>query len=375
MLQVRFKKGLVEKMDVNRLSQLRSFMEEQKADAVLVTLPMHVYYLTGFNTNPHERFLGLVIPRDGEPVLIVPALDKDAAMAASSVTNIQTHSDTQNPYQVLKQALPAGIAKLAVEKSHLTMQIYERMVDELDIAAFVDVEEPLRQMRLKKSPEEASKIRKACEVIEEVLRQGLSRVKAGVTEADMVAELEYLMKKLGSQGPSFSTMVLSGANSALPHGKPGTKKIEHGDLLLFDMGVYLNGYVSDITRTFAVGDINERQKEIYDAVLRANLAAIKEVRPGVTLAHLDQTARDVIVESGYGEYFTHRLGHGMGMDVHEYPSVHGANQDKLVSGMVFTIEPGIYLPGVGGVRIEDDVFVTDNGVELLTSYPKELQIL
>ncbi|WP_232695946.1 M24 family metallopeptidase [Brevibacillus daliensis] len=362
-------------MDVNRLSQLRSFMEEQKADAVLVTLPMHVYYLTGFNTNPHERFLGLVIPRDGEPVLIVPALDKDAAMAASSVTNIQTHSDTQNPYQVLKQALPAGIAKLAVEKSHLTMQIYERMVDELDIAAFVDVEEPLRQMRLKKSPEEASKIRKACEVIEEVLRQGLSRVKAGVTEADMVAELEYLMKKLGSQGPSFSTMVLSGANSALPHGKPGTKKIEHGDLLLFDMGVYLNGYVSDITRTFAVGDINERQKEIYDAVLRANLAAIKEVRPGVTLAHLDQTARDVIVESGYGEYFTHRLGHGMGMDVHEYPSVHGANQDKLVSGMVFTIEPGIYLPGVGGVRIEDDVFVTDNGVELLTSYPKELQIL
>ncbi|RFB38738.1 M24 family metallopeptidase [Brevibacillus sp. VP] len=362
-------------MDQRRLTQLRSFMEEQQTEAILVTLPMHVYYLTGFFTDPHERFMGLVIPADGEPVLIVPGLDRNAAEAASSVQKIMTHTDTDNPYQILKQALPQNIKRLAVEKSHLTVSIYEAMVKELDVPTYIDVEEPLRQMRLIKSVDEVARIKRACETIEEVLRQCLPKVKVGVTEAEIVAELEFLMKKLGSQGPSFSTMVLSGPNSALPHGKPGSRKIANGEFLLFDMGVLQDGYISDITRTFAVGEINDKQKEVYQTVLAANLAAIEATRPGVVLADLDQVARQVIADKGYGEYFTHRLGHGMGMDVHEYPSVHGANKDKLVSGMTFTIEPGIYLPEVGGVRIEDDVLVTDTGVEILTSYPKELQII
>jgi len=237
------------------------------------------------------------------------------------------------------------------------------------------VEEPLREMRLIKSAEEVARIRHAVRLVEQALSESLKKVKPGVTEMEIVAELEYQMKRLGADGPSFDTMVLAGEKSALPHGTPGSRQVREGDLLLFDLGVAADGYVSDITRTFAIGEISAQLREIYETVLAANEAAIAEVRPGVTLAHLDQTARRVIEEKGYGPYFMHRLGHGLGMDVHEYPSVHGQNQDVLRPGMVFTIEPGIYLPGVGGVRIEDDVLVTDSGCDVLTQFPKQLTVI
>lgn len=362
-------------MDQSRLHTLCTYMEEQQLDAVIVTLPKHVYYLTGFLSEPHERFLGLIIPRDGEATLVVPALDLEAAEKASTIRRIATHKDTDNPYEIVKGILPASAKRVGLEKDHLTVNRFEALASVIGAEQYVDMELPLRQMRLTKTSDEIVRIKRAIELIEKVLTEGLKKVKPGVTEAEMVAELEYLMKRMGASGPSFDTMVLAGENSALPHGHPGERVIREGDLLLFDMGVALDGYVSDITRTFAVGHFNAQQKEIYDTVLAANLAAIEATRPGVTLASLDQTARSVITEKGYGEYFMHRLGHGMGMDVHEYPSVHGANQDLLRSGMVFTIEPGIYLPGVGGVRIEDDVFVTENGCEVLTSFPKELTVI
>ncbi|NGQ94150.1 aminopeptidase P family protein [Brevibacillus sp. SYP-B805] len=362
-------------MTESRLQQLRTFMAAHQLDAAIITLPKHVYYLTGFFSEPHERFLGLIIPSDGEPTLVVPALDREAAEQASSVKQIATHSDTDNPYEVVKRLLKGRLQRVGLEKSHLTVNRYEALAAALEAETYVDLEAPLQEMRMIKSPDEVARIRKAIDVVEKVLAEGLKKVKAGVTELELVAELEYLMKRMGAEGPSFSTMVLAGENSALPHGHPGDRTIREGELLLFDMGVALDGYVSDITRTFAVGEINERQKEIYQTVLAANLAAIEAVRPGAALASLDKTARDLIAAKGYGEYFTHRLGHGMGMDVHEYPSVHGKNQDALRPGMVFTIEPGIYLPGVGGVRIEDNVLVTETGCEVLTSFPKELTVI
>jgi len=362
-------------MDRSRLQTLRTYMEEHQLDAVLVTLPKHVYYLTGFLSEPHERFLGLLIPRDGEATLVVPALDLEAAEKASSVKKIATHKDTDNPYEIVKGILPAQVKRVGLEKDHLTVNRYEALSSVIGAEQYVDMELPLREMRLIKTPEEIVRIKHAVALVEKVLAEGLKKVKAGVTEAEMVAELEFLMKRLGANGPSFDTMVLAGENSAMPHGHPGERVIREGDLLLFDLGVVADGYVSDITRTFAVGEINEKQKEIYNTVLAGNLAAIEATRPGITLASLDKVARDVITEKGYGEYFMHRLGHGMGMDIHEYPSIHGANHDTVRAGMVFTIEPGIYLPGVGGVRIEDDVFVTENGCEVLTSFPKELTVI
>ncbi|WP_139490436.1 M24 family metallopeptidase [Brevibacillus dissolubilis] len=362
-------------MTSSRFDRLYTYLNEQQVDAMLITLPKHVYYLTGFLSDPHERFLGLVVPREGEPTLIVPALDREAAEAASSVKQIATHTDTENPYDVLRRTLPAGTKVLGLEKGHLTVNRYEAILESIGADRYVDIDAVLRDMRLLKTPEEVAVIKRAVAIVEDVLRAGLKKVAVGVSEIEIVAELEYQMKKLGAEGPSFSTMVLAGENSALPHGNPGERKIQAGELLLFDLGVYVDGYASDITRTFAVGELSDKQKEIYQAVLDANLKAIERVQPGATLASLDQAAREHITAKGYGEYFMHRLGHGMGLDVHEYPSVHGQNQETLRAGMVFTIEPGIYLPGVGGVRIEDDVLVTENGVEVLTTFPKELTVI
>ncbi|MGZ9586352.1 M24 family metallopeptidase [Paenibacillus marinisediminis] len=350
-------------------------MEAEQWDAVLITDPKHVYYVTGFACNPHERFLGVVFARGVEPVLIVPALDADKAAAVSSVQRIATHTDTDNPYAILKRHLPAGLKTLGVEKANLSVSRFETMQAELGTLRYADIGNVLQAMRVIKSEAELDRMQAAVDCVESVLGSVVRRVRVGMTEAEVVAELEYEMKKQGADGPSFDTMVLAGENAALPHGVPGARVIREGELLLFDLGVYLNGYASDITRTFAIGEVSDELKDIYNTVLAANEAAIAAVKPGVSFGSLDKVARQVIVDKGYGEYFTHRLGHGLGIDVHEYPSVHGQNEALTQPGVVFTIEPGIYLPGKGGVRIEDDVVVTEQGVRVLTSYPKELTII
>ncbi|RKP50162.1 aminopeptidase P family protein [Cohnella endophytica] len=359
----------------SRMRKLFAYMDNNDLDAMLITSPKHVYYLTGFATEPHERFLGLLLPRGAEALLLVPALDFEAAQAASTVTNIHTHSDTDNAYEILSKLVPAGVRKLGVEKDDLTVHRFEAISTAVGAQAYADIGLPLREMRAIKTPDEVARMKHAVRIVEDVLRAGVSKVKPGVTEIELVAELEYQMKKLGAQGPSFDTMVLTGVKSALPHGHPDNSVVREGELLLFDLGVYADGYASDITRTFAVGEISDETKRIYGAVLEGNLKAIEAIRPGVTFGSLDRAARESIESAGYGPYFNHRLGHGLGMDIHEYPSIHGRNEDLLLAGMVFTVEPGIYVPGVGGVRIEDDVLVTPDGVEVLTSYPKRLTVI
>ncbi|UVI28534.1 M24 family metallopeptidase [Paenibacillus spongiae] len=359
-----------------RIQALYEYMNDQSMDALLVTLPAHIFYLTGFRSEPHERFLGLVLVKGESPFLLVPAIDLEAAQAAANhIPHIHTHSDTDNPYEVLSKLLPRTIGKFGLEKSHLTVSRFEALTAACGAREYADIDEALRAMRVIKSTEEIIVMRRAVRMIEDVLQAGIAHVRPGVSELDLVAELDYRMKKLGADGPSFDTMVLAGEKSALPHGIPGDRKVQNGELLLFDLGVYLDGYASDITRTFAVGDIDDKLKDIYETVLAANRKAIEAVRPGVTLASLDRAARDTIASRGYGEYFMHRLGHGLGLDVHEYPSVHGQNEERLAAGMAFTIEPGVYVAGLGGVRIEDDVIVTEDGVEVLTSFPKELTVI
>jgi Xaa-Pro dipeptidase len=204
---------------------------------------------------------------------------------------------------------------------------------------------------------------------------GCSEINEGRTELDVLNAVEYALKQKGVTEMSFSTMVLTGANAASPHGNPGNTRIQKGDFVLFDLGVVVDRYCSDITRTVAYGDINDKQKEIYDTVLKAQLAAIEASKPGATAAEVDLTARRIIAEAGYGEYFPHRLGHGLGISVHEYPSMTETNQLVIEEGMVYTIEPGIYVPNVAGVRIEDDIYITADGANVLTKFPKELQII
>jgi len=355
-----------------RIQELQSYMDRHRLDAMLVTSPKHVYYLTGFATEPHERLLALILPRGEEARLLVPALDYEAAQAASSVASLHTHGDEDNAYDILSRLLPRGIVSLGVEKDDLNVNKFEAIRSVAGAESYVDIGLPLRQMRAVKTPEEAERMRRAVLLVEDVLRAGVSLVKPGVTEIELVAELEYRMKKLGAQGPSFDTMVLTGPKTAMPHGVPDRRAVAEGELILFDLGVYADGYASDITRTFAVGEISGELQRIYEAVLEGNLRAIAAIRPGVSLGSIDSAARESIAAAGYGPYFNHRLGHGLGMDIHEYPSIHGKNEDVAHEGMAFTVEPGIYVPGVGGVRIEDDVIVTRDGVEVLTAFPKTL---
>jgi len=358
------------------LKSLEQGMAEKNLDALLVTDPKHVYYLTGFACNPHERFLGLLLVRGEEPVLIVPALDAEAAQAASSVSTILTHSDTDNPYDLLsKQLSSMKLGTLGIEKEHFSVARYELLTSAVAVDHISDIGPLLRTMRAKKTPEEVSRMKYAAELVEEVLRRGLEHVKTGVSEIELVAELEYLMKKVGASGPSFDTMVLSGPNTALPHGVPGSRVIQPGDFIMFDLGVYAAGYASDITRTFAVEEADSKLVTIYNTVLAANEAGIAASIPGATFGSVDRAAREVIDAAGFGPYFMHRVGHGLGMDTHEYPSLHGLNEDIIENGNVFTVEPGIYVPGLGGVRIEDDILVTEDGPQTLTSFPKELTIL
>lgn len=359
----------------DRIATLRGLMREAGMDSLLITDPKHVYYLTGFASDPHERFLGLFIPDGEEAFMLLPALDEDKARSVSSVERIETHTDTDNPYIRLKHCISGNVGNLGLEKEHLSVARFEQLSAELNAASYIDVGSMLNSMRSRKSPEEVDRMRESILKIEEVLRRGLSSVKVGITEIELVAELEYQMKKLGAEKPAFDTMVLSGPNTALPHGVPGSRKLASGELVMFDLGLFYNGYASDITRTFAIGEVDEEAKRIYNTVLAANEAAIRATRPGVTFASIDKAARDVITEAGYGSRFIHRLGHGLGMDTHEYPSVHGGNENVLEEGVLFTVEPGIYVPGHCGVRIEDDVIVTADGVDVLSSFPKELTVI
>jgi Xaa-Pro dipeptidase len=219
-------------------------------------------------------------------------------------------------------------------------------------------------------------MRKAILISEKALDATLPQIRLGMTELQIMNLLLNEIAALGGGGNAFEPIVLCGPNSALPHGVPSSRTIAAGDLLLFDYGTLVDGYPSDITRVFAVGGIDKLEPElrkIYDVVLAANEAGIRAVRPGAIAENIDRAAREVIEAAGYGKYFTHRLGHGLGLDIHEGPNMVQGNKQVLEPGMVFTIEPGIYFPGRGGVRIEDNVVVTDSGVEVLTSYPKALR--
>ncbi|KAB2334220.1 M24 family metallopeptidase [Bacillus mesophilum] len=362
----------------NKLHSVSEWMKENDIQFSFITSSENVFYLSGFFSDPHERLLGLAVFQDAEPFLVCPAMEKEDAKQAGWKHEIIGYSDIENPWEKVHQAVKkraAHISRAAIEKEHMNVERYEAITQLFSGAQFVSAEDKLRKLRMVKDEQELEIIREACALADYAIEVGCSEIAEGKTELDVLAAIEFALKKKGVNEMSFSTMVLTGANGASPHGTPGMTQMKKGDLVLFDLGVVWKGYCSDITRTVAFGDINDKQKEIYDTVLKAQLAAVEASRPGMTAADLDLTARNIIREAGYGEYFPHRLGHGLGISVHEYPSLTETNPLQLEKGMVFTIEPGIYVPGVAGVRIEDDLAVTENGVEVLTKFPKELQII
>lgn len=363
---------------MNKITQLQNYLNEFDIDAAFITNPDNVFYVSGFKSNPHERLLGVMVFKEAEPFLICPQMEMPDAKNAGWAGDIVGHADTENSMELLHRTASSRtdtVKKMAIEKSHMTVERCEALAEFFGNTEFMALDNKINAMRVTKDEAELQILREAAELADYAIEIGARTLREGITEIEVMTEIELALKKRGVTHMSFDTTVLSGPKAASPHGKTGDRKIQKGDLVLFDLGVVHKGYCSDITRTLAFGEPNEEQKAVYNVVLEAELAAVNAVKPGITAAELDQISRQVIEEAGYGQFFTHRLGHGLGISVHEFPSLHGANQMVMEAGMVFTIEPGVYVPGKIGVRIEDDVAVTENGVEVLTKYPKELQVI
>lgn len=354
------------------IGKIQTYLKEEQIDGALLTSVENVTYTTGFRSDPHERWLAVWIPAEGESILICPGMETEDAKAAGWNGRIIGYSDTQSPLHLLKDEIN-NVNSLAVEKNHLTvdrMELFQRVFGDCRITS---AEHLLNDLRVIKTASEIKLLEKAASFADFAIETACSELAEGKTELEVLAKVEFELKKKGITEMSFSTMVLTGENASSPHGTPGDSKIKKGDLVLFDLGVVYQGYCSDITRTVAFGEISDKQREIYETVLKAEMTALEMVKPGVKTSELDLAARKVIEDAGYGDYFPHRLGHGLGLNVHEYPSITSESDIVLKAGMTFTIEPGIYVPGVAGVRIEDDVLVTESGYETLTKFPKTLQ--
>lgn len=350
---------------MTRVQRVQEQLEKRGLDALLITSPYNLRYVSNFTGTT-----GLsVITKEKAFFVTDFRYTEQAAQQAEGFEIIQNKGLI---YKEVAQIVDEEkLEKVGFEEDHLTVSIYQT-VDELvgsDLEPASGLVEELREV---KEPQEVETIKKAIEITESAYTHILNFIKPGMTEIQVANELDFHMRSLGASGVSFDTIVASGKRSAMPHGVASDKAIEEGDMITIDFGCYYNGYVSDMTRTFAIGDPGEKLKEIYQIVLDAQLKVNEEAKAGMTGAELDAVARDYITEKGYGDAFGHTTGHGIGLEVHEGPSVSYRNEKKFVPGNVITNEPGIYLPGIGGVRIEDDLLITEDGNENLMTLPKEL---
>ncbi len=264
------------------------------------------------------------------------------------------------------------IKTLGFEDDKMTQGIFAKLRSQLSDVAMKPAGHIVKQLRMVKRPYELDCIRRAARAADDAFLYVLKQMKPGVREYEIAAEIEYQLKKAGMDGCSFPSVVAAGPHSSRPHAVPGEYKMQKGDFVTIDMGARYRGYCSDMTRTVVIGEADEKQKEVYEVVLAAQKKAVAAVKPGIRCCDLDAVARDYISSFGYGENFLHSLGHGVGLDIHEMPTVSKSCDIVLEPGMVITIEPGVYLPGWGGVRIEDTVIVTEDGCEVITKIPKYL---
>ncbi|MDQ1746445.1 MAG: hypothetical protein QOD07_708 [Frankiaceae bacterium] len=364
-----------------RLGRATQAAETAGVDALFVTPGADLRYLTGYEALPLERLTCLVLPARGEPVLVVPRLEHAAAEAsgAGDVVKIATHEETDDAF-----ALAAGLARDALGGDPATVGVADRMWAEhvlrfrsaLPHAHQVTAGRVLRPLRLVKQPDEVDALRRAGAAIDRVHERMGEWLRPGRTEAQVARDIVDAIVEEGHATVNF-TIVASGPNGASPHHHTSDRVIEAGDPVVVDIGGTMpDGYCSDCTRTYvAGGTVDPEFARYYDVLLAAQIASCAAVRPGVTAASVDAAARDVITDGGYGEYFVHRTGHGIGLEEHEEPWIVAGNSTVLAEGMAFSIEPGIYLPGRHGARIEDIVVVTGDGVERLDTCPRELRVL
>ncbi|MGP6146276.1 aminopeptidase P family protein [Jeotgalibaca sp. A122] len=352
-------------------------MKEDQIDVVFFNDPSTIHLLTGYLSEPHERILALMVFKEASPILFTPALDKEGAERIVSSMTVHSYMDTENPWQLIKQiikSMQVDATQWAIEKQQLSVFKLEALMSEFPSSHFNhDYSPVIENLRIQKTPEEIEKMQKAGFWADEAIKIGARSLKIGVTELEVVAEIEYQLKKQGISHMSFDTMVLFGDNAANPHGTPGNRRLEENQFVLFDLGVMYKGFASDVTRTLFFGETpSEQQIEVYHTVLQAHDEAMKQASLSMTASELDGIARKVISDKGYGKYFNHRLGHGLGQGVHEFPSIMDGNDMKLIKNMCFSIEPGIYIQNEVGVRIEDCGYIDEDGFHSFTFFPTEI---
>ncbi|MFP3124486.1 Xaa-Pro peptidase family protein [Ectobacillus funiculus] len=353
---------------MEKLTKLRSMLRQESIDGLLLTNSYNRTYMTGFTGTA-----GVVLLSAERALFITDFRYVEQAQKQAVGYEIVQHTGPITE-EVAKRAKELGITKLGFEQDTLTYSEY-RMYGDKTEAELVPVSGLVEKLRLIKTDAEIKILKEAAQIADAAFTHILSFIRPGVSELAVSNELEFFMRKQGAAASSFDIIVASGHRSALPHGVASEKLIETGEFVTLDFGAYYKGYCSDITRTIAVGEPSQDLKDIYDVVLEAQLRGLDGIRAGVTGKEADALTRDYITEKGYGQYFGHSTGHGIGLEIHEGPGLSIRSDTVLEPGMAVTVEPGIYIAGLGGVRIEDDVIVTKEGNEILTHSPKELIIL
>jgi Xaa-Pro aminopeptidase len=351
----------------NRLKKLQGTLSIENLDFLLVTVPPHVRYLSGYSgTN------GIILISPKSSIFLTDFRYKEQAKV--QVRNMKAVTVERDLFSGLSDlaVLKGKRIKLGFETNHLSCQVYRRLKSLLPDCLLVPTEGIVEALTIRKDRGEIEKIRKAVRITDWAFCEILSFIKPGVKELDVAAELEYRMKRHGSSAPYFETIVASGKRGALPHGVASGKRIKKGEFVTMDFGAVCDGYTADMTRTVMVGKAGKKQRQVYDLVLKAQRRAISRARSRMRACDLDKTARDPIKRAGYGRNFGHGLGHGIGLVVHDNPRLNPTSQLRLEPGMVVTIEPGVYLPNWGGVRIEDDILITPGGCQNLTKSEKSL---
>jgi Xaa-Pro aminopeptidase len=357
-------------MSLKRINALRQKLRADNLDGMILTHLDHVRYLTGFTGTAGL----LVISPSGADFFTD---FRYTEQARKQVKGARVSIVKRNLVADLKEFPKLNVKNrtYAFSSEYLTVALKEKLQKVLPDSLFVPADSILADLGWVKDNDEIASITKAVEISDLAFERILSMIAPGVRERELAAELEYQMVMLGSEKRPFETIVASGYRSALPHGVASGKKVKKGEFITFDFGATVNGYVSDITRTVVVGKPTQRQKKIYDTVLKAQKAGIRKVKAGVMAIAVDEASRKVIEKAGFGKNFGHGTGHGIGFYVHLGPRVAPESEDKLMVNNVITIEPGIYISGWGGVRIEDDVVVTRTGGKVLNKAPKNLLVL
>lgn len=347
-------------------AKMDNLFKAKGMDALLVTDPFNMRYISGF------RGEGILYISGKQNVLITDSRYTEAAEKESNFVVVEENRDNKR-VAILKRCIEEdGAEVLGYEDCSMLCSEFAVFSSELSVKQWVPMGQSVNDLRQIKTPEELEYLRKAESIGDAAFNAILNFLKPGLTELEVAAQLEYEMKRHGAEDFSFDAIIASGLHSSMPHAIPDDKKLENGDFVTMDFGCLYKGYCSDMTRTVVIGKADDKQKEIYDIVLRSQEAALKTIKAGLKGCEVDKVARDVITEAGYGNCFGHGLGHSVGLFIHEEPRLSPADQTVLQVNMIETVEPGIYVPGFGGVRIEDMVIVTEDGCDNLTNSPKHL---